>query len=304
MISRIWTLDLARAPSEEALLAYVDGQLAPRERARVESYLARHPEEAKRVESYRQQNRLLHGAFDAAYAQPLPPEIAELTREVGDRLYPPRRTFQSLRVAASLLLAAVVGAAAWEGYRQVAEPERLAALQGYLQQGVRLAADQWRDDPTAPMQVKLEELPTVEPAATTPSVPDSSGRAPDLRSLGLELTAVRMLAGDTPGAMELIYETEERARVLLYFSPTDVEGSSRFSMLQEGSLSMLFWHQQGRSFGLISELDRDRLLAVGTAVQEAWRDQPAPSVLQPQPGAAPSDPGSSGADEGAGTSAS
>lgn len=283
MINRIWTLDLARAPTEEALLAYVDGQLPPQERARIESYLARRPEEARRVEAYRQQNRMLHGAFDGAYAQPLPPEIAELTRQVERRLQRPERNFRPLRVAASLLVAAAVGAFAWEAYRQVGEPERLAVLQGYFQQGVQLAFDQWRDDPTAPMQVKLEELPPVEPSATAPNVPDSSGRAPDLRSLGLELTAARMLAGQTPGAMELIYETEDRARVLLYFSPSDVEGNSRFSMLQEGSLSMVFWHQQGRSFGLISELDREELLAIGTAVQQAWRDQPAPGVRGSDP---------------------
>lgn len=304
MISRIWTLDLTRAPTEEALLAYVDGQLSPQERAKVEGYLARRPEEARRVEAYRQQNRLLHAAFDGAYAQPLPPEIAELTQQVERRLHRPERSFRPLRVAASLLVAAAVGAFAWEGYRQVGEPERLAVLQGYFKQGMRLALDQWDGDPAAPMQVKLEELPSVEPPANGPSVPDSSGRAPDLRSLGLQLTAVRMLAGETPGAMELVYETEERARVLLYFSPSDVEGSDRFSMLQEGSLSMLFWHQKGRSFGLISELDREELLAIGTAVQQAWRDQPAPSVYKK----APARPGGGGdgpsAGEAADTSAS
>lgn len=277
MSSKVRPLDLARAPSDEVLLAYVDGQLSARERSRVESYLARSGSGARRVEAYRRQNRLLHAAYDTVYAQPLPPEIGALTQQVERRLRGPSRFGRFLRTAAGFLLAALVGALGWEGYRQVAEPERFAGLQSYLQQGFQLAVERTVEDPQAPLQVRLEDLPSLEPDDGTPAVPDSSGRAPDLRPLGLELIAVRLLAGDEPGAMELVYETESRARVLLYFSPSDAEGSDRFSLLQEGSLSMLFWYQRGRSFGLISELGRDELLAIGTAVQEAWRDQPAPA---------------------------
>lgn len=287
MSSKVRTLDLARAPSDEVLLAYVDGQLSARDRSRVESYLARSSEGTRRIEAYRRQNRLLHAAYDAAYAQPLPPEIGALTQQIERRLRRPSRFRQLLRTAAGLLLAALVGALGWEGYRQLAEPERLASLQSYLEQGMQLAVDRTIENPRTPLQVRLEDLPSVEPEDGTPAVPDSSGRAPDLRPLGLELIAVRLLAGDEPGAMELVYETESRARVLLYFSPSEGEGSDRFSLLQEGSLSMLFWHQRGRSFGLISELGRDELLAIGTAVQEAWREQPAPATRRDEAPATP-----------------
>ena len=50
---------------ENELHAYADGQLPEAQRARVESWLLAHPEDAERVKGWHAQNALLRDCFNA-----------------------------------------------------------------------------------------------------------------------------------------------------------------------------------------------------------------------------------------------
>lgn len=262
---------------EAQILAYVDGQLPPRERAEVESALATDPQAAEQAEAYQAQNRLLHSTFSGRHLPPPPPTIEDLTQAIVDtRASKPRRPVP-LQAAGFLLatLLGVLGSQVWEERDELMD---LAFFQEQASLPLLGAFEDWNEGPAQPLHLRSQDLPSIAPLSAADAIPDSRGRAPDLRSEGLELIAARLLPGRQAGAMELIYETPERARVSLYFGPARERGNPRFSLLQEGAMTLLFWHQQGRSFGLISELGRDKLLAIGSAVQAAWRHQPAPDT--------------------------
>lgn len=262
---------------EAQILAYVDGQLPPRERAEVESALATDPKAAEEVEAYQTQNRLLHSSFSARHLPPPPPNIEALTQAIADtRASKPRR--HGPLQAAGFLLAMLLGGLVFQVWEEHDELQDIAFFQEEPSLSLLGAFKDWNEGPAQPLHLRSQDLPSIAPSSAVNAIPDSRGRAPDLRSEGLELIAARLLPGRQAGAMELIYETPERARVSLYFGPARERGNPRFSLLQEGAMTLLFWHQQGRSFGLVSELGRDKLLAVGSAVQAAWRHQPAPAT--------------------------
>ncbi len=79
-----------RPITEDDLHAYVDDVLEPERRAEVGSYLADHPDVAKRVAGFADQRELLRAALAPIADEPLPPEL-NLSRIVEGRSDPPRR---------------------------------------------------------------------------------------------------------------------------------------------------------------------------------------------------------------------
>ena len=74
-----------RVISEEELHAYVDGAAEPARRLDIALFLARHPHDAARIESFRAQNAAIHALFDPDLAQPVPPRLRRSVRRQGTR---------------------------------------------------------------------------------------------------------------------------------------------------------------------------------------------------------------------------
>ena len=63
------------AVNETELHAFVDDRLPPPRRAEVEAYLAAHPQEATRLQAYREQRTALHKRFDPVLGEGIPAEL-------------------------------------------------------------------------------------------------------------------------------------------------------------------------------------------------------------------------------------
>jgi hypothetical protein len=99
-----------RAPRPEWLAAHLDGELGEAERARVEAWLADHPEAAAEVEAHRRLARLYQEAEPPAPADAA--WDAVLARvEAGLRVPPPRRWHKVAGVAGIIGLVAAAAAA-------------------------------------------------------------------------------------------------------------------------------------------------------------------------------------------------
>src|SRR5437764_8134907 len=88
--------------TEDELHAYVDNELPAERRADVEAWLATHPDDAERVQSWRAMAETLHARYDAVADEPVPKrlEIERLVRQ-------PRRWIYG--AAAAALVAFVAG---------------------------------------------------------------------------------------------------------------------------------------------------------------------------------------------------
>jgi anti-sigma factor RsiW len=108
--------------SETDLQAYADGKLPEERRAAVAAWLAAHPEDAERIESYRQLAAELRSSYDGVLDEPVP-ERLERTIRSG-------RVRYAAMVAGWVVLGAVLGAiAGWQlhGARPALSPSADAA---------------------------------------------------------------------------------------------------------------------------------------------------------------------------------
>ena len=59
-------------PAESDLQAYADGRLPVAQRAAIEAWLAAHPDEAERIETYRRLGAELRAQYDAVLEEAVP----------------------------------------------------------------------------------------------------------------------------------------------------------------------------------------------------------------------------------------
>jgi anti-sigma factor RsiW len=71
--------------SEDELHAYVDGDIEPARRLDIALYLARHPDEAARMEVFRAQREAIHALFDDCLHQPVPQRLRRIVRRHAAR---------------------------------------------------------------------------------------------------------------------------------------------------------------------------------------------------------------------------
>ena len=93
--------------TEDELHAYVDNELPAERRGDVEAWLAAHPDDAERVQSWRAMAEALHARYDAVANEPVPKRL-ELERLVR----PPRKWVYGA-IAASLLAFVAGGGTGW-----------------------------------------------------------------------------------------------------------------------------------------------------------------------------------------------
>ena len=102
--------------TEDELHAFVDDELPLERRGDVEAWLSTHPEDAARVQSWRDMATALHARYDAVANEPVPQrlELERLERQ-------PRRWIYGA-VAASLIAFVAGGVAGWIAHGAAASP--------------------------------------------------------------------------------------------------------------------------------------------------------------------------------------
>jgi anti-sigma factor RsiW len=252
------------APVTEAdIQAYVDDRLPTEGAAAVAAWLARHPDEAARVASYRTQRDALREALDPVMDEPLPPALDLRLRE--RRIGRPRLGGPALAASmAGLLLLGGTGGWALRGWTAPASTGTAAlareAVAGYavyahdMARPVELAADQ-RQALDGWLSERL-----ARPIA-----------APDLRAAGLSLVGGRLLATDHGAAGFYLYRDAAGRRVALYLRPMEVDSTDRMTRRDEGGLRGWTWADDGLGFGLFGAASGAFLHSTADLVRAQYR---------------------------------
>jgi anti-sigma factor RsiW len=281
-------------PSEDHLVAYLDGELETTQRQKVETWLDTDPAARHRLAALTQSARLVRLAFDEVLREPIPDRLIAAVRARTDsppaqaeilpirpRLAAPsaaRRWWLGVPVAASLFGLLVGGATVYFGFDKIAS-EQIAGKQQLLETAATNNA--WLDNAAGYFKlfVSASDNPPVDIPATgdprealqkiSQNLPHEV-RLPDLKPWGLNFRGARLVVEEGRPAAELVYTTENKAIGPLIL----IIGSSKQSDIpptldHRQDVNLLYWRHQGRAYALVGQADIGYLWGIANDV--AWQ---------------------------------
>lgn len=239
--------------TEDELHAYVDNELPAERRGDVEAWLAAHPDDAARVQSWRAMAEALHARYDSVADEAVPKRL-ELERLVQQ----PRRWMYGA-VAAALAAFIVGGGTGWVARGATAAPSAFQSFTVDALDAHRLYVVEVRH----PVEVPGSEITHLQQWLTKRCGWDV--RAPELA--GLKLVGGRLLPGPAGPASFLMYESASGERFTIYTAKSGAE-ATQMRYAAQGSESALFWADRGVGYVVSGGNDRGRLTQIAQAVYD------------------------------------
>lgn len=256
---------------DEIIHAFIDDMLPPRQRLEVDEYLAANPEQARRVAEIQDQIRQFHILFDPSLNQRLPKRLQDMEDEICRKMGRQSRNRRLARGMANTAYASVliIGGIAigWFVPLPAIAPADMAAL---LTLSVKEPPAATPTEPLRPANAMLNDAP-LPPSVNTEHVPRPAWASPpDLADHGFRLVSTRIIkAGTAMETAQLIYDTVKGDQVILYLARNVRDETKQVTMADEGAVSVLVWKDKGRSYTMVSEVGRDRMLALGRSISKA-----------------------------------
>jgi anti-sigma factor RsiW len=248
--------------TEGDLVAYADERLDSARRDAVEAWIADHPDDRQRIESWRNQTTMLRAALDPVAAEPVP---AALTVALSPRA-PRHFAWSGPALAASLALAIGLGAgwylgsAGWPVTSVGKDRAEMIALEGYR------AHKLYTREVRHPVEVGASEEDHL--VTWLGKRIESPLKAPDLTSEGLKLLGGRLIPVDGQPAAQLMYENAAGDRYTLFAARADGAQPGALHFEEWGSIGCFYWVEGDIGYALNGPNDRDRLMAIATKVYE------------------------------------
>jgi anti-sigma factor RsiW len=243
------------AVTEDELHAYIDNELPAERLGDVEAWLAAHPDDAERVQSWRAMADALHARYDSVADEAVPKrlEIEQLVRQPRKWLYG--------AIAATLAAFVVGSGVGWLARGAAAAPSAFQNLTVDALDAHRLYVVEVRH----PVEVPGSERTHLQQWLTKRC--GWNVRAPVLDATGLKLVGGRLLPGPTGPASFLMYESASGERFTLYTSRDKTEAAQMRYTAAENSGAM-YWSEGGVGYVVSGPVDRDRLNQVARLVYE------------------------------------
>ena len=241
--------------TEDELHAYVDNELPAERRGDVEAWLAAHPDDAERVQSWRSMAEALHARYDSVADEAVPRrlEIERLVRQPRQWIYG--------AVAATLLAFIAGGGVGWVAHGAASAPSAIQTFTLDAMDAHRLYVVEVRHP---------VEVPGSERAHLQQWLTKRCGwivRAPELDAAGLKLVGGRLLPGPSGPASFLMYESASGERFTIYASRAKVEKAQMRYTAAENSGAM-YWSDDGVVYAVSGPTDKDRLNQVARLVYD------------------------------------
>src|SRR6201991_4316017 len=241
--------------TEDELHAYVDNELPAERRGDVEAWLAAHPDDAARVQSWRTMAEALHARYDAVADEAVPRRL-----EI-ERLVKKARQLVFGAIAASLVAFIAGGGGGWMARGAAASPSMFQDFTVDALDAHRLYVVEVRH----PVEVPGSERAHLQQWLTKRCGWDV--RAPELTAAGLKLVGGRLLPGPTGPASFLMYESSTGERFTVYTAKASSE-TTQMRYSADGSDSAMFWADRGVGYVVSGGVDRTRLTQIAQAVYD------------------------------------
>src|SRR5947208_1627337 len=240
--------------TEDELHAYVDNELPAERSSDVEAWLASHPDDAARVQSWRAMAEALHARYDSVIDEAVPKrlEIERLVRQ-------PRKWVYGA-IAATLAAFIVGGSAGWFARGAAAGPSTFQNLTVNAIEAHRLYVVEVRH----PVEVPGSERSHLQQWLTKRG--GWAVRAPAPARAGLKLVGGRLLPGSAGPASFMMYESTSGERFTIYTAKSDAE-ATQMRYAAEVQERTLFWADDGVLYAVWSSgVDWGRLTQIAAAI--------------------------------------
>jgi anti-sigma factor RsiW len=251
--------------TETDLHAYVDGALDADARARVETWLAEHPDDAKRVAGYAGQIQALHTLYDPVLGEPLPKRMtAPLTRRNKSN-----RFLSWQRLAAAILLLAVGGGAGWtvRDFWDGLEGSRINIAQNAISAHSIYVAEKRH-------AVEVEAKQEKHLVAWLSKRLGQPIKTPNLLSLGYRLVGGRLLPDDGRPAAHFMYQDDSGARLTAYVRRNVKNRETAFQFVTGKDVSAFYWIDEDFAYALVGTLNREGLQEAAKIIHRDLTSKP------------------------------
>src|ERR1700710_2825619 len=241
--------------TEDELHACVDNELPAERRGDVEAWLAGHPDDDARGQSWRAMAEALHARYDSVADEAVPRrlEIERLVRQ-------PRKWVYGA-IAATLVAFTAGGGVGWLARGAAASPSAFQNLTLDALDAHRLYVVEVRH----PVEVPGSERAHLQQWLTKRCGWDV--RAPELDATGLKLVGGRLLPGPTGPASFLMYESASGERFTVYTAKAATK-ATQMRYTAQNNEGALFWADRGVGYVVSGGSDRDRLTQVARLVYD------------------------------------
>jgi anti-sigma factor RsiW len=272
-------------PSDETLIAYLDGALAEDERARIAAQLEHDPDLRLRAQRLSESATVLRAAFDEVLREPIPDRliaaahggssanVVSLAARVRRSMATGRRWWIGVPLAASLA-GLMVGAGL--GYFAGDEQGTTAAEEAQA----KLASGSWLDSiagyhklfvNAGPNDASLADVPANAGGVrkVTQKLP-SDFRLPNLKPWGLVFQGARFLIVDGRPATQLFYTTDNKALgPLTVVVATSPKPDLQPTFDHRDDLNVLYWRHHGHAYALVGAANIGYLWNIANDI--AWQ---------------------------------
>lgn len=240
-------------PESAEIHAYVDGQLSPEARQRVETRLAKDSEARGEVEDYAAISRGLRSLYDPVRQEPVPATMRRRPLQW-------RRPLGAIAVSLFLL---VTGS--WIGMHLKDRALLQVAETPHVVREAAMAYRVYTPEVHHPVEVPGDQEEHL--VAWLTKRLGTQVRAPKLEDLGFLLVGGRLISSDDgPGAL-FMYENADGRRIVLYLCENESEGlNTSFRFASDEGISVFYWFDGPFSYALAGEFDRNGMWNLAEAV--------------------------------------
>jgi anti-sigma factor RsiW len=284
--------------SDEALVAYLDGELDADERRHVEAWLDADPAVRERLTALARSDDLVRGAFEDIVDEPVPARLTAAARGLSETVAgaaheaeilvmkrpgwaafpPPHRRWQIGLAAAAGLVGVIFGGAGTYlgmGMLNPANPaaERKLAAAAANNTWLDNAAGYYKLTVSAGDNMLIDVPASSDPREALQKISQSlpqQVRVPDLKAWGLTFRGARLVVVEGRPAAELVYVTDNKAigpLTLVIGASKEPDIQPTFDRRQD--VNMLYWRHQERAYALVGQTDIGYLWGIANDV--AWQ---------------------------------
>jgi anti-sigma factor RsiW len=252
-----------RRVSESELHAYLDGELAPDERAEVEAMLAATPAEAELLRDFRELNAALAERYGGLLEAPVPGRMRQALARIPESSRARRPGFarRAAPLAAAILIAALAGAAGYFARGLTIDARRPEAA--FVASAIG-AHSVYVPEVRHPVEVGAAEEAHLVQWLTKRIGADV--RAPALAPLGWKLVGGRLLPDRGLPAAQFMYEDATGRRLTLYLRKEPGVENTAFRFAERDGFGAFYWVDRPLAYAIAGRLSREELTGIATAV--------------------------------------